>query len=532
MTTFDNDYAEAMRELKPGEAAMEKTAEDLRACSRNVTKKTRSAFGWAMGVAAMCACIMLVAAVAGPLLFLRRARVNNRLAGIPFLVPGAVAENAADYKDVYTRVMAGRGGENQNNGGLAKQIAGLGARTSRNESLEMAETSFDMPAQAHEVTYTTSDDAGPAYSDTNNQVAGIQEADIVKTDGRYIYASYSKYRNYYDKAYNEYQLQADQSVQIIRCDNGQLQKTAVIPVEANMENAELSLREMLLMGDKLLLIKEGAKKTDDRDDYIAYMEGIITAVEVWNIADRANPVFQGQLYQSGSYNSSRVSDGFVYMITTQGIYDPQAAQPRTFVPYCSEATEDTLVPATSIYTLPEGNAETYTVVTGMDPADPSAHTSQVAFLAAGGQLYVSQNNIYVACNEYTMNWQPRADSPAEARNCTTTIHRLSYDKGEIAYAGSGAVPGTLINQFAMDEFEGHLRVATTVTEYKLQNDKMMGGLFRNYWYEHVDTYNNLFVLSTANMETVGSVTGMAPGETIFSVRFDGKIGYMVTFEQV
>jgi len=220
------------------------------------------------------------------------------------------------------------------------------------------------------------------------------------------------------------------------------------------------------------------------------------------------------------------------MITTQGIYDPRAGQPRTFVPLCSDAANDYLVPASCIYSLPEGGADTYTVVTGMNPDDTSAHTSTAAFLAAAGQVYVSQNNIYIACTENTMNWQPRADSPKQASDCSTIIHRLSYDKGTVAYASSGMVPGSLINQFALDEFEGHLRVATTATEYNLADEKMAGGLFRNYWYETVDTYNNLFVLKTADMETVGAVTGMAPGERIYSVRFDGAVGYMVTYKQV
>jgi inhibitor of cysteine peptidase len=89
---------------------------------------------------------------------------------------------------------------------------------------------------------------------------------------------------------------------------------------------------------------------------------------------------------------------------------------------------------------------------------------------------------------------------------TTDITKFRIDGMNIGYAGSGKVKGNLLNQFSMDEFEGNLRVATTV------------------WEEG----NNLFVLD-GSLNIIGSVTGLAKGETIYSVRFMGDKGYIVTF---
>ena len=97
-------------------------------------------------------------------------------------------------------------------------------------------------------------------------------------------------------------------------------------------------------------------------------------------------------------------------------------------------------------------------------------------------------------------------TPSGGYDGTTFFTKFRIDGMNIGYAGSGRVKGHLLNQFSMDEYEGNLRVATTV------------------WEEG----NNLFVLD-GSLNVIGSVTGLAKGETIYSVRFMGDKGYIVTF---
>jgi uncharacterized secreted protein with C-terminal beta-propeller domain len=88
--------------------------------------------------------------------------------------------------------------------------------------------------------------------------------------------------------------------------------------------------------------------------------------------------------------------------------------------------------------------------------------------------------------------------------------------GKIAFAGQGVVPGHILNQFSMDEYNGNFRIATTVGEV---------------WNQENQSKNNVYVLNK-DMNLVGSLEGLAPGEKIYSARFMGERAYVVTFKKV
>ncbi|MFX0079529.1 MAG: beta-propeller domain-containing protein, partial [Candidatus Hermodarchaeota archaeon] len=114
--------------------------------------------------------------------------------------------------------------------------------------------------------------------------------------------------------------------------------------------------------------------------------------------------------------------------------------------------------------------------------------------------YVSQNNLYLT----THHWFAES---------VTTIHRLQIMEDTVTYAASGTVPGYLLNQFSLDEYEEHLRVFTT---YYDENSRHVSGLS----------------ILNMQLELVGSIQGLAPGERIYSARFLGKMGFLVTFYKV
>jgi uncharacterized secreted protein with C-terminal beta-propeller domain len=143
-------------------------------------------------------------------------------------------------------------------------------------------------------------------------------------------------------------------------------------------------------------------------------------------------------------------------------------------------------------------------------------------IAEGQTVYASTEALYVSTNVYIPDdaWE-RFPNDMEALEQTyeTAIHKFDISgEGPAQYLASGSVEGHLLNQFAMDEHEGFLRVATTT-------GTPWGG---------EDSESQVVVLTERNGELaeVGSVGDMGEGERIYSVRFIGETGYVVTFRQV
>ncbi|NUW40769.1 beta-propeller domain-containing protein [Nonomuraea rhodomycinica] len=113
------------------------------------------------------------------------------------------------------------------------------------------------------------------------------------------------------------------------------------------------------------------------------------------------------------------------------------------------------------------------------------------------------------------------DAPKATRTPTvppeeTEVHRFDIGgPGAPVYAASGKVPGRLLNQYSLSEHEGHLRVATTVTSADGERSE-----------------SGVHVLRTSDLAETGQVGGLGKGERIYSVRFIGPVGYVVTFRQV
>jgi len=129
-------------------------------------------------------------------------------------------------------------------------------------------------------------------------------------------------------------------------------------------------------------------------------------------------------------------------------------------------------------------------------------------LGSASNMYASLNNIYI-----TMIKQVNFDTSwTEA----TLIYRVHIQEEEIKVEASGEVPGRVLNQFSMDEYNEYFRIATTTGEvWSLENPSK----------------NNLYVLDM-NLTITGRLEDLAPTERIYSVRFMGDRCYLVTFRQI
>jgi inhibitor of cysteine peptidase len=118
--------------------------------------------------------------------------------------------------------------------------------------------------------------------------------------------------------------------------------------------------------------------------------------------------------------------------------------------------------------------------------------------------------MYVAASDwsYTYNWAPSSES--------TNFYKFNLERDNVKFLSKGNVPGRILNQFSMDEYDNHFRVATT-----------KGWM----WDATAPSSSNVYVLDDG-MNMTGKIEGIAPGEEIYSVRFMGKRAYLVTFKKI
>jgi len=326
--------------------------------------------------------------------------------------------------------------------------------------------------------------AASDYSATNIQVAGVDEADIVKTDGEYIYLV-SGNKTIIVKAYPPEQAQVLSEIEL---------EGTVIGIFIN--------------GDRLVVF-------EDETPYYPYYDvrwgpaGEIympyrspkTYIKVYDVSDRENPRLQRELSADGQYVSSRMVGNYTYVVINEPVYeqDDELNLPKIY-----SGGNETEILATDIYYSDVSDYYyMYTTIMAINTQDDDQEpTYETILLGASSNLYVSPDNIYLT---FPVWGGDVGDSQK------SSIHRIHIEGDEIEYAASGEVPGMVLNQFSMDEYGDYFRVATTTYEPTSQN--------------------NVYVLDMA-LNITGSLEGLAPGETIYSARFMGERGYLVTFRQV
>jgi uncharacterized secreted protein with C-terminal beta-propeller domain len=325
------------------------------------------------------------------------------------------------------------------------------------------------------------------YSGTNIQVAGVDEADIVKTDGQYIYVA-SGNKTIIVRAYPPEQ--------------------AGVLSEIELEGRVIGI---FINGDRLVVFEEetpyypyygGVRWTTEEKLYMPY-QSPKTYIKVYDVSDRANPRLQREFSTDGQYVSSRMIGDYAYVVVNEPVYeeDDEINLPRIYSGGDEKGTE---IPATDIYYSDVADYYyMYTTIIAINTQnDGQEPTYETILLGASSNLYVSMDNIYLT---FPVWGGDVGDSQK------TSIHRIHIEGSSMNYTASGEVPGMVLNQFSMDEYDGYFRVATTTYEPTRQN--------------------NVYVLNMS-LNITGSLIGLAQGETIYSARFMGKRGYLVTFKQV
>ena len=347
--------------------------------------------------------------------------------------------------------------------------------------------------------------AGVPYSSTNVQVAGIDEEDIVKTDGEYIYIS----------SWN--------SVSILRAypPSGLANASRIDAKDVigpGFDDVNVWIKGLYIVSSRLVIISEVSppyywanyiERSPLNATNIVW-EGPRTMISVFDVTDAENPVFEFSCGVSGYPLTSRMIDGRVYLIAQSytWIYQGDLAIPKLWAG--SDSREFSL---SNIFYDPEtSEANSFLNLLAVNvETEESNHMSIVAGYAS--TIYMSYNALYLTIQKWPGEWiaLDLERTPEDEDSTLTTIYKVSVDGLSMETTARGDVKGWLLNQFSMDEKDSFLRVATTTS-----------------W---IEPKNNVYVLDES-LNTVGALKGLAPTERIYAARFVGDVLYLVTFRQV
>lgn len=403
------------------------------------------------------------------------------------------------------------------------------------------------------------------YSATNVQVAGVDEADFVKNDDKYIYL-----------------VQNDKLIIVDAFNKKEIISETTLPKNTYANN-------MFLYKNKVVVLAQSNDESFYFNKYDIMPQQSyeqMTKVLIYDVSDKDDPTLSETFKVSGSYFQSRMIDDTVYLVAVKYAQYPVRAP----IVYAQKVINP------DIYYFDNGEESyNYNTIVSVDVSKEEVIDSEVYLLGYSNTLMMSEDNIYIAyqkqpyrcwgwyCRDNTYDKKrftdvvvPLLEDPLKddiqdilrlkisdeeqwnriserltsffselqddedlqdeyedmfddirdaldeydakqlLENSQTIIHKIGVDKGELNYQTKGAVDGRLHNQFSLDEYKGNLRVATTVDLW------MNKGRL---------TYNNVYVLDE-ELNVVGEVEDIARNETIYSTRFMGDKLYMVTFRQI
>ncbi|HHV64427.1 MAG TPA: hypothetical protein GXX46_05080 [Peptococcaceae bacterium] len=397
------------------------------------------------------------------------------------------------------------------------------------------------------------------YSRTNVQVQGVDEADVVKTDGEFIYKITD------NKLIVARAFPAEEMKVITSLDFGR----DIYPLEMYVDDQYLTviLNKHYYQAEPDV----GDSGDPDRERRIYPRPPFENSVQVlvYDLHDRVNLPKVREVEIDGSYVSSRKIGNTLYLVNNKYLeYYLLKERPEAIITPAyrdsAQGSEIKRIGYEEICYFPGTPQPNYLIIAGINLDTKSKRQTEVkTYLGAGQNVYCALENLYVAVPEYQYERrepvplprplpepadkagedtgaEPAADSgqvapmspdavlsnkvrtdilPMPIIRLTaenTSVYKFSLQDGSPQYVGKGTVPGNILNQFSMDEHNGFFRIATTKQEYGQQEVRLT---------------NNLFILDPG-LHVTGRIENIAPGERIYSVRFLGDRGYMVTFKTV
>ena len=348
--------------------------------------------------------------------------------------------------------------------------------------------------------------AAPDFSQTNVQEAGVDEPDIVKTNGRTVFAV------------------AEGTLHALDVTGAAPRIVGTLALDGAYGH------QLLLRGDRLLVMGSSYGGVPIAGDVIiSAAQAVITEVDV---SDPAALKVRRTMTMEGAFVDARMTGGTARVVVSAS---PSAIRPAAV----GRASLRTFVPQTVLRSRLSGKTFRRSMVACDDVRHPRRfsgldlltvltidldrglfNVDRDAIMAGAQTVYGSATGLYVASQRYVESLEEGRAIPQRSR---TDIHRFDVSKpDQTSFASSGSVTGFVLNQYSMSEFEGALRVASTE---------------QPVWFEgrqdgESESYVTVLAEHGRSLDLVGRVGGLGRGERIYAVRFVGDKGYVVTFRQV
>lgn len=340
-------------------------------------------------------------------------------------------------------------------------------------------------------------DESISYSQTNVQEKGVDEEDIVKTDGKYIY-------------------QVTEGKIVIHEIKGEQTQMISKIVPSNEWISGIYLKENILVA-----ICNGMQNEcvaiDTREEKIFSRR--YTKIILYSILDRNSPVEMRKIEIEGNYITSRLIEGNLYLVAQQrletGDILKEGVNPEELkLQYKDsiESSECKRIGYDQIYQLSAVESLTYTSIVGFN-IHKEEKAEVFTFLGAEDTLYCSQDNLYLVGQDVSGNKWKTIHSMYEVNS---KIYRFALQNTKIQYKGEVELPGYVLNQFSMGEKDGIFRVA-------MMNLKEEG---------NADSRCSNIYLLDETMDVIGKLEGIAEGENLYAARFVEDTCYLVTFKEI
>ncbi|MDO9324767.1 MAG: beta-propeller domain-containing protein, partial [Methanoregula sp.] len=320
------------------------------------------------------------------------------------------------------------------------------------------------------------------YSATNVQVQNVEEADIVKTDGTYAYVITG------NRLHILYAYPADKAGFI-----STLQFSG-------------SPQSLYLDGDRLVLISADSRQQAFMNCRPGVCGATLPAIQktrvfVYSVKDPIHPALLREIELDGTYKDTRMIGSMLYFVTGNALsmYDNDVTFPGIY-----DSGRGTSVPSVWHFSNKDQKFS-LTTVGAVDIRADDPVKAKTFLVGSAGTVYVSPERLYIAIPEDGDNRIAQV----------TRLYSFTLDNGQLTYTAQGIVNGTLLNQFSLDEYGGNLRVATTVDS----------------WSTHRNRQSSEVAVLDNKLNVIGTVSNLAPDESIYAARFMGERLYLVTFRE-
>jgi uncharacterized secreted protein with C-terminal beta-propeller domain len=392
----------------------------------------------------------------------------------------------------------------------SRALLGQGVFTGTEELLRES-LNKSAPLSPAEAPASSGLDESSDYSTTNLQVAGVDEADIIKNDGKYIY----------------------------QVSNQELIVTQAYPSDQMSVVSRIAFKQSEFQPQELYVDDQYLVLIGNAFHQAPIFNWSTSKAIIYDLTDKTILKKIREVELDGMYVSSRKVGSNLYLVAnkyldTYRILEQGQEPPLPSYRDTVGKEEFVNIGYNDIHYFPNCVEPNYLLVAALDLNQRDKEMQVSSYLGSGQNIYTSASNLYVAVTQYQVVPQPAPDSASPAPDSsstslvpgliipnplktTTVLYKFGLTAGGMTFKVKGEVPGTILNQFSMDENNGYFRIATTT-----------GEIWRT---DESTSKNNVYILDQT-LQLTGKIEDIAPGEKIYSVRFMGDRGYLVTFKNV